>query len=683
MNENSKLDKLCVAVKRQVVVLFVVVVAVLAASIPAAAGVGVSPPTASVEGSPSLSVIATENRVTPGETTTLGVTVMNQGDIEKSSNPSLNPAVTTARGVRLEVRSGSAPITVHSGKIALGDVPTGTIRPSQIPELNVRISVDEDAKPGTYRLPVDVRYTYTEKIINGTYEDRTLERTKTLELRIVEDARFEVVRTTSDAPIGGSGTVSITLRSTGDERAHDASVTVESLNPELTFGGSPTATTYVGKWASGETRTLTFPGTVAPTAQFRLFALQTTVNYENSDGVPGVDMVTTGVSPAGSGFGVVLVDTTAPVGDSGQVDVHITNTGSLTLRDTAVTFQSPNAAFTFEGSPTAKTYVGDWEPGETKNLVVEAAFAPTAEKRSYAVDATVAYTSPGGATVTSSTLTFGVTPAAEQSFSIERTDSSLRVDEEGQLSGRLVNEGPAKVKDAVLVLQQSGSNIDIVETEYAVGTLAPGEAANFSYYLEVSSEAHAEPHQFTYRVRYENQDGDTVVSDPLNVRVRIQEKRQVLDIVPINASVERGKTATITVELTNTGDQTLSDISAKLFTDDPLSATDDEAFIGELGPGESAQIVFQVSVGDQALLKTYRASVDFRYDEPDGDTKITDTYRVPIDVEERQDGGVLGGLLAIPPTVNTLALLGLVGAGLLAIGFAVRRRGLNVLRRSQ
>jgi hypothetical protein len=92
-----------------------------------------------------------------------------------------------------------------------------------------------------------------------------------------------------------------------------------------------------------------------------------------------------------------------------------------------------------------------------------------------------------------------------------------------------------------------------------------------------------------------------------------------------------------------------------LFVDDPISSDDDEAFIGELGPGESAEITFEVSTAGSTFAKDYPVSVDFEYDREDGTTQVSDTFRLPVTVEEGGGGGLPITLVA---GLGALVLIG-------------------------
>lgn len=510
-----------------------------------------------VEGEPNLSATVADNQVVAGEETQFTVTIQNSGEIDQSSNSQLNSRVTTARGVTAELRTENGfsrqdpPIEINTGKQSIGSITDGAAIP-----VSFSITVDENAQPGRYKVPVRVTYTYTDYIDSesGNYDEDDVRETFYVNLRVVESARFEIVNTTSDLAVGDSGPVSVTLRNTGTAVANDASVQVSSQNSDFTFSKANTASNYVGSWEAGETRTLTYDAAVAAGATPRNYALTATVNYDDEDGVAS----------------------------------------------------------------------------------------------------------------SSDPLSFGVLPRNEQTFAIENAQSTLRVGQEGELTGTVVNNGETPARNAVVVFESSNPNVNPIETEYAVGTLGAGERANFSFDTEISEAAEAGPRQFTLTVTYRNTDGEARESDPLDVQAAVEGKQKEFTIEGVNTTFAAGESGRMTLTVTNNRAETLTDISAKLFVDAPISASDDEAFIESLEPGESATIVFGTSVGDGAVTdKTYPVKLDFRYDTADGDTLISETYQVPVTVTEPEDEG------GLPlPLIGGVALLGLIGVG----GYLYTRR---------
>ncbi|WP_313694692.1 COG1361 S-layer family protein [Halorarum halobium] len=357
-------------------------------------------------------------------------------------------------------------------------------------------------------------------------------------------------------------------------------------------------------------------------------------------------------------FVVEDVDTTVPVGGSGTVTVNVTNEGEEAASNAVLAFQSGNADVTFSTSATTRRFVGEWEPNETKSVEVDASVANSAETREYAVDTTVEYEDTDGIAATSQPLSFGLTPLSEQTFGVEGVESTLRVGDDGTMTGTVTNTGERTARNVVVMLETSNPNVSPLETEAAVGDLEPGQSAEFAFDVSVSDSAEAGARQFGLTMQYRDDEGTQRTSESTDVRVEVGEERDEFGVSPVDASFEVGSGGELVLELTNNRETAVSDVSAKLFADAPLSSADDEAFVPELGPGETAEVVFDLSVAGSATDKTYPLSVDFQYETAEGDTRISDAYQVPVEVTEPEGGG-----LPLPVLGGVAALLVLLGAG--------------------
>jgi len=228
-------------------------------------------------------------------------------------------------------------------------------------------------------------------------------------------------------------------------------------------------------------------------------------------------------------------------------------------------------------------------------------------------------------------------------------------------SSRTPGRGPSTTSSLTWASEQQ--NVNPTETEYAVGTPEAGESAEFDFDVEISDAARSGSRQFSLVAEFENDQGDERSSDSLTVRQDVAGASDEFEVDIVNANLSAGGSSTIELELTNTAGEELTDISAKLFADSPISADDDEEYVQSLEPGESETLVFGISAGASALEKQYPVSMDFQYDEPDGDTVTSDTYRIPVQVTTPDDGG--GSPLAL---VGGIVLLVLVGIGAFVCG---------------
>lgn len=443
--------------------------------------------------------------------------------------------------------------------------------------------------------------------------------------------------------------------------AGDVEVTVNGTGPVEVASGPR----LVGDMADGAVREVTVRVDVAADAEAGRYRLPLEVSYVD-DGERETTTVFAAVRvDERARFEVESVASEAPIGQRGTVTLNVTNVGSAPASAAAVTVTSGSPDVTFGRSASTTRFVGSWAPGETKTITVETTVAETAENRSYSLQATVQYDDTDGATRQSRPLRFGITPAPEQSFAIRDVESTLEVGEEGTLTGTVVNTGDRSVEGVVVQLVSTDPNVDPIETEVAVGSLAPGETATFTLDAAVSSAADAGDRLVQFRVRYRDAADDVAVSEPKDARVAVAAASDEFDVAPVSATFRAGEDGQLEVEITNTREVTLTDVSAKLFADAPLSSDDDEAFVAALAPGETATLTFGLAVDGSAIAKVYPVELDFRYDTPDGDTRISDTYQVPVSVTDDGGGGLSLGLL------GGVAVVVVIVAGFLV---AYRRR---------
>lgn len=350
-------------------------------------------------------------------------------------------------------------------------------------------------------------------------------------------------------------------------------------------------------------------------------------------------------------FQVESVSSDLSVGDSGTVTVTMRNVGSKDATDATVNLQSKTANVVFGGNAATAAYVGSWPAGENRTVSVDAAAPPGADNGTFPVAATVSYTDPNGDQESSFPKTAGVSVAPKRAhFALSDVTSTLRVGEKGTVNMTVTNQGGV-AKNAVVTISSLGMNVNPRETQYAVGTLAHGQSARVSFPIEVSDSAESGPRQFSFVVTYTNGDDQQRKSDPLDAQVGVGPQRDRFAVSAVDASVVSGGSGTVTVKVTNNGDVPVTNVNAKVFANDPLSTTNDQAFVNSLAPGESTTLKFGVSVSSGALAKTYPLELDFKYDQG-GSSKLSKAYQVPVTATEPQSSGlpityIVGGVVVV------------------------------------
>ena len=97
-------------------------------------------------------------------------------------------------------------------------------------------------------------------------------------------------------------------------------------------------------------------------------------------------------------------------------------------------------------------------------------------------------------------------------------------------------------------------------------------------------------------------------------------------------AITQGAEREVTVRVTNHGDAPVRNVAAKLYVDDPLSASNDTARLDSLAPGEAQNLTFSINASASADPDTPQpAEVDFRYNRQ-GEFHLSNAYRFNLTV---------------------------------------------------
>jgi len=473
-----------------------------------------------VTGRPNVDVFLPENRLVPGTETTLRLFFSNDGELFSRGPDEFEALVQTARRTTVEVRSGDAPIEVLTAETPIGTVPPGVTGP-----VAVRVRVDADAEPGSYNLPVRVRYEYTDRVKFGTgggadFFEEEEELRPRVTVRIEDRARFETAGVTGGVPVGESGPLTLALRNAGAEAARDATVRLQSADSEVTFGaGAPAAESFVGDWAAGETRPVPVRVRFADDALVREYTLQATVTYRTPDGrTVQSDPVVVGVRPAsGPVLELAAVAGDLRAGEEGIVRGTVANRGDVPARQVVVRVAADGPALSV--AETAYP-LGTLAPGATGEFAVPIDVDRDADAGPRRLTVTIERRAVDDSTRTETAdATVGVA-AARDPFTVEGVNASFAVDSSGTLVVRVTNAGDEPVRD-VRVRMTAEPPFESEAPAGFVPALAPGESADVAMHLDVVSEAVPGTNAVSVVLSYEDAAGDDRETLPYQVPVEV------------------------------------------------------------------------------------------------------------------------------------------------------------------
>ncbi|MFB6081627.1 MAG: COG1361 S-layer family protein [Halanaeroarchaeum sp.] len=420
-----------------------------------------------------------------------------------------------------------------------------------------------------------------------------------------EDPRFE---TTVPAPrLTAGAEQSVTVHLLNDaEDVDDRVKTATNVQVEAVAGETPfeviSGPQRVGTLPDGVPTPVTVTIAVPADAAAGTYRLPLQVTYEfDGDERETTTVFARVIVPEQPVFAVTAVDSAVALEEHGTVTVTMRNDGSATAYDATVTLTTQNAALLVEGSQTATQYAGVWAPNETRTFTVHVAATDAATVREYALTLTPTYEDDDGIHRRASSLAIGVTPAPKQTFSMRDVSIVHHSETAATLSGTVTNTGVWPVRNAQVTLRSDSPGVTVVEPTAAAGSLDAGESADVSFELRVSPEAVPGERQFSATVQYGRSDGRTYRSDAISVTHGVNPGTDVLAFEPVNNTFAVDDTNRFVVRVTNTGEETLDDLHARLLVHPPYESAAPTSYVESLAPGDSATLTFEVTTPSDAV----------------------------------------------------------------------------------
>ncbi|OKY78918.1 MAG: S-layer protein, could be associated with type IV pili like system [Candidatus Methanohalarchaeum thermophilum] len=519
-------------------------------------------------------------------------------------------------------------------------------------EFKFRAGTSDSAVKRPY--PIDATIEFTDS------ENQQDSETNSFGITPQEKPRFRINSTSHNVPLDGEGIIKVKFNYTGDERVSNVSISASTQESEIYLGSeeSRSAEAFFGKWDPGEEKLTKFRVGTTSGSVDRAYPIQLDFKFTDKDDNENTITDYLKFNPHNEpSFPVESVRHDIPIGGTGRIKLNLTNNGPLNATETSITFSSSSDALFFgsggtseqieapsgfpsgfsikkpdPSTPTSETFIGNWSVGENKTLIIRAGFEDTAIKRNYSIDVSIDYKNSAGNEMPSQSYSIGLEPLPIQEFNFKKIESDLYIGEEGDLLGEITNTGNRSVKNVVVIAKSERENIHLRNTRYTVGDLDPGETRDFRHRISVTEEAEYGPRIFEFSARYRDPYNNIKESDTRDLEINIAPERDSFIVKGNKTEFEAGDSGELVLNITNNKNESLRNIQAKLFTSIPLDTEDEEAFIKELKPNESKNLSFKLSVEGSAMQKTYPVSIDFRYDGGQGDSHLSDTYRVPIKV---------------------------------------------------
>lgn len=241
---------------------------------------------------------------------------------------------------------------------------------------------------------------------------------------------------------------------------------------------------------------------------------------------------------------------------------------------------------------------------------------------------------------------------------MEVVTEQLNAGSQGWLNVKIRNIGPENGEKATVKLIRNGNSPIIPEDSTRfIGNLTSGSILDCRFKVSVLKDAINQSYPLDIAVTYTNREGKIVTSSTETVGIPVNNKT-AFSVTSPAIEVPKGATRTIEVQYRNDGEVTVYNTEARLEPHDPVTMTDSNAFLGDLGPGDTAIARYEIQADAAADTNVYTFDSTVRFRDGFGNSQMSDTIPVKIRIV-MADPGISPGLIAI------------VGCLIVVIGIAV------------
>ena len=344
-------------------------------------------------GSPRMSAaIAGTNEFTPGQDTTISVTLQNSGvnnlEFVKIGTIERDDIPTTAKLVTVGLSAGDAPVVVKNDPQALGD-----IKSRGVVSISFHTKILSAATEGEYQLPLTISYTYLASSDQGSsdvlqFNYKQVSETIPITIKIKPQVRIEVLESVPEnLYVGAEGYLNLKIKNGGIEDGKKAVVKLirNDASPIIPTDNS----VFIGDFPRNGTVTSRYKVAISSDAEKQSYPVDVVVIYENRDG----DVVTSATEtigiPVGGKISFIITSGTVQVmqGSQNVIQVDYQNSG------TTIAYHSQarlSAVEPFKSSDDT-AYLGDLKPGEKATARYQVSVDDAAVAREYTLDTEVRY----------------------------------------------------------------------------------------------------------------------------------------------------------------------------------------------------------------------------------------------------------------------------------------------------
>jgi hypothetical protein len=225
-------------------------------------------------------------------------------------------------------------------------------------------------------------------------------------------------------------------------------------------------------------------------------------------------------------FSLVSVDTEhLNAGTEGYLTLVINNTGQEDGKKAIVKIARNDNSMVI---PTdSSSYIGDFPVGAKVTSTFKVSVSNEAENKSYPLDVYVNYENYEGDIVDSERTTIGIPVGGKTEFLVVSDPIGIPAGQKKTITVRYQNTGDAPVYSAQARISAVDPFTSDDDTAF-LGTFAPGEVKEATFDISVDSTATQKEYGLDSEVRYRDALDNSIISDPIKVRIEVVERSNTL-----------------------------------------------------------------------------------------------------------------------------------------------------------
>lgn len=485
----------------------------------------IQPVLGAVSGGPEFEVMVVGQTEFPAnETVVVSLLIVNEGKVDWASSPSsellsvLANQSAWAYDVFAKMKSTNE-IAVRSDKQFIGTIPNGYARTVSF-ELSIK-----DVPEGEYLVPLELEYRELEDIypaFSGAqveYHYVWGERTKTIyvPIKVVREFQPEILSVDASSSVpGGIAEIQLTLKNEGTSEVHDIEFQIVP-SPSVT----PLNTQFIERISPGDVLNLSFRVLISENAAPSEVQMMLKYSYKDELNKKKEGSKTFNLRILDKpDISVEILSSELIAGAEGTLKLKLRNQGEVTMKNVIVAV-TPSPPITTSDT----RYIESLSPREEIDVSFKLSVLSSAEEGTYPLNLLISYEDEDGNAKAPLQETIGVPVKSKPKFSVVKVISELTPGRTSVVEVHYRNDGNETVYNAVARLSIVDPFSSSDDSAY-LGMLKPGEVKAAKFRIDVDDDALPKEYALNSQIKYENSEGDTIISDTIKVPLKVEERAQ-------------------------------------------------------------------------------------------------------------------------------------------------------------